>query len=197
LAEFAADDALGGAAIAVPATVAASKGAKAAIETVEEIAAAKAAANAKIANNFYRDGSGLPDALQSSAGIIVATEGKTTTVLGRWKPDMNSIIQDQMQIPKTTDFGPKPGGFNILNVDTNLQGDAFWNAYNKPFLDAAIDRGDPIFLSTIPKIKSDILENEIPTGMFGREIQYLVEKNIQPVNVMDESWKKIQSWFGK
>lgn len=70
---------------------------------------------------------------------------------------MQSVNVDQTEIPKGADFGPKPGGFNLLNVDTELTGDDFWKAYNQPFLDEAVSRGDPIYLATVPKNPNDIL----------------------------------------
>lgn len=67
--------------------------------------------------------------------------------------------------------------------------------YNKPFLDAAIARGDPIQLSTIPSIMSDVKRNGQSTRMFGKEIEYLVKKNAKPVNIGNEKWKMIKSGF--
>jgi hypothetical protein len=110
---------------------------------------------------------------------------------------MQSIIEGQTQIPKTNDFGAKPGGFNLLNVDTALEGDAFWNTYNKPFLEAAIGRRDPIYLSTVPNVQSDVIRHGMPTGMFGRELEYLVNQGVKPVNVSAAKWVEIRKWFGK
>lgn len=110
---------------------------------------------------------------------------------------MQSIIEGQTQIPKTNDFGAKLGGFSLLNVDTNLEGSAFWNTYNKPFLDAAIGRRDPIYLSTIPNVQSDVIRNGAPTGKFGRELEYLVNQGVRPVNVSAAKWVEIRNWFKK
>ena len=147
--------------------------------------------------DFYHriDQSEVANRLDSSAGLIKATPGETTTVLGRWNPDMQDIIENQTLIPKSSDFGANPGGYSILNVDTPLQGDAFWNTYNKPFLDAALQRGDPIYLSTIPKVKTDVIKNGAPSGMYGRELEYLVKNDVKPRNISDSDWVKIKGWF--
>lgn len=63
----------------------------------------------------------------------------------------------QTKDPKSYDFGDKKGGFNILNIPDNVAKNfegAFWDSYNRPFLDDAISRGDDIALATIPKAES-------------------------------------------
>ncbi len=113
----------------------------------------------------------VPDTIKTSSGVdIHPTPGKTTTVLGRYGTDMSDIIGNQLDYPKTTDFGPKPDGYNVLNVPDDLAktGD-FWENYNKPFLDEAIKRGDPIDLATEPTSK--VLYNESTqqlTGLDGK-----------------------------
>jgi hypothetical protein len=119
----------------------------------------------------------VPPSLTSNSGVeISATPGQTTTILGRFGSDMNNIINEQLQYPQTTDFGPKLGGYNVLNVDTTLTGDAFWGTYNQPFLDGAISRGDSISMAT--PITPDALYNantgELTT--YGREVQYLTSQ---------------------
>ena len=91
---------------------------------------------------------------------------------------MKGIINDDLGYPKTEDFGPKPAGSNVLNVPDDLykSPDQFGEEYNKPFLDEAIGRGDPIALATQPT--TSVLENA-DTGQltgFGREIQYLEQQ---------------------
>jgi len=119
---------------------------------------------------------GVTDLKSATSGATIdATPGKTTTVLGRYQPDMKSVLK-QLDAPKSADFGPKPGGFNVLNVDAppDMPAEEFWNTYNKPFLDQAIARGDNIALATDPtpsQLTNDLGE---PT-MFGREVKYLQE----------------------
>ena len=108
---------------------------------------------AKIENNFYRDGQAYPNALPTTSKVpIQPTPGKTTTVLGSYITDTKAIIEDQLGYPKSTNFGPKPGGFNILNTPESsiTIPEEFWTKVNKPFLDAAISRGDEIYLATRP-----------------------------------------------
>ena len=48
-----------------------------------------------------------------------ATSGKTTTILGRYTRDTAAII-DELRLEKSTDFGPRDGGFNLLDVPDDL-----------------------------------------------------------------------------
>ncbi|MDQ0590732.1 hemagglutinin repeat-containing protein [Variovorax paradoxus] len=141
-------------------------------------------AAARIANNFYRDGTASPQALATTSGTIIQPNpSKTTTVLGTFRDDMDNIINTQMQIPSLPNFAaPKPGGFNVLNVPgdvfeqmNKISPTAFWDQVNKPFLDAAIARGDDIVLATAPdptKAWNMFKPDGSLTG-FGREVQYL------------------------
>jgi hypothetical protein len=49
-------------------------------------------------------------------------------------------------------FGAKKGGFNVLNVADEVVSDwsKFWVDFNKPWLDAAINRGDDIWAASNP-----------------------------------------------
>lgn len=118
----------------------------------------------------------VPETIKTSSGTdIHPASGKTTTILGSFKSDMNNVINGQLEYPKTTDFGGKPDGYNVLNVPDDLYKtpDQFWHDYNKPFVDQAIERGDPISLATAPT--DDVLINPQTGGLtgFGREITYL------------------------
>ena len=138
----------------------------------------------------------------TSGAALVARPGKTTTILGRWSSDMQYVVRELMGIEKSWDFGAKPGGFNVLNVPSGVgrwgQG-KFWELFNEPFLKAAINRGDDIILATVPTSKSQIMSltsGEL-SGMFARELQYLVEHNYRPSNVTTAQWATIRSWFGR
>ncbi|MCD8456785.1 hypothetical protein [Xylella taiwanensis] len=83
--------------------------------------------------------------------------------------------------------GPtQPGSFNLLNTPDSLYAalgpEKFWQQVNKPFLDAAIKRGDDIVLATTPnkapfnpnpKISGNMLRADGTLTGFGREIEYL------------------------
>jgi filamentous hemagglutinin len=74
---------------------------------------------------------------------------------------------------------PAPKSFNLLNVPDNivaaLKPGTFWDTYNKPFLDAAIQRGDDIVVATKPELRFLKRTDGSLTG-FGREMQYLESK---------------------
>lgn len=76
--------------------------------------------------------------------------------------------------------GTQPGSFNVLNtpdiLHNTLGPQRFWEQVNKPFLDAALRRGDDIVLATKPD--SAVLRNTAnPDGLsgFGREYKYLID----------------------
>lgn len=139
-----------------------------------------------IANNFYRDGVASPQALATSSGVVIqATPGKTTTVLGNYAYDMKGIITEQTGIPKSMGYlESKTGGFNVLNVPDDYaaalmkQGpEVFWNQVNKPFLDAAVSRGDDIYLATKPTesvLNRILADGSIVKSGYGREYDYLL-----------------------
>ncbi|WP_346026322.1 hypothetical protein [Beduinella massiliensis] len=118
-----------------------------------------------------------------TSGIPIANNpDKTTTILGRYQTDIKWIIEE-LNIEKNTDFGEKKGGFNVLNVpdDFYITGEQFWQEYNKPFLDAAIERGDDIVMTTpINNSSMYLISGEI-TG-YGREYQYLCSHGYELVN---------------
>jgi hypothetical protein len=118
----------------------------------------------------------VPESIKTSSGIpIKPIPGKTTTVLGSFRPDMRNIISEQLEFPKTLDFGEKTGGFNALNVPDELVTNSFWDDFNKPFLDAAIERGDEIAIATKPEQIYLIRQDGTITG-FGQEMIYLRER---------------------
>jgi len=118
---------------------------------------------------------------------LVAKPGKTTTVLGRYTDDMKDIISE-LDYPKTLDFDGKPGGFNVLNAPDELYktSDQFWAEYNKPFLDAAIERGDDIVLATRPQ-KHYFDLTQTPKSGFEREFKHLLKNDY----IFDENTMKM------
>ena len=119
--------------------------------------------------------------VETSSGIhLKATPGKTTTVLGSFKGDTEEILCELGNV-KTMYFGSRDGYFNLLNTPDNLYDkdhpEIFWEAYNKPWLDEAIARGDIIMLATEPVGHAIYIydDNGLISGLtgYGREIKYL------------------------
>jgi len=122
---------------------------------------------------------------QATSGVeLISKQGKTTTILGRYGSDTGAII-DELVIPKSTDFSGNPGGFNLLNTPDELYGqlgpDGFWNQYNKPFLDAAIERGDEILMAT-PINNGTLYTTTGNLTGYGREYYYLLSKGYEYVD---------------
>lgn len=113
----------------------------------------------------------------SNGAILKPNPNKTTTVLGRFDTDMNRIINDELKTPKNTDFGPKQGGFNMLNVPDEMYKNPtqFWNEVNKPFLDNAIQRGDDILMASDPTAIKNLFKEDGSLTGFGREVEHLIK----------------------
>lgn len=115
----------------------------------------------------------------TSGAKIAAHPEKTTTILGSYWTDMKYVIR-QLNYPKTYDFGPKKGGLNVLNTPNNANRDSeqFWRQHNKPFLEAAVRRGDRIILATKPDETTNLkrynsTSRQWERSGFGREIDFL------------------------
>ena len=115
--------------------------------------------------------------IPTSGATLNAKPDKTTTILGRYQDDTKFIIKE-LKIPKSTDFGEKRGGFNILNTPDELYKNPqqFWDEYNKPFIDNAIKRNDDFILVTKPTIDKLYLKDRKTLTGFGREYYYLRDK---------------------
>jgi hypothetical protein len=137
--------------------------------------------------NFYRDGGAyeFPKKITTSSGVVVeANPNKTTTILGTYGADTQRIINTELGLPRSVliDGAVQPGSFNLLNTPDSLYvalgQEKFWQQVNKPFLDAAIQRGDDIVLATKPeqrfltRLASDG-SGAIETTGFGKEYEYL------------------------
>jgi hypothetical protein len=96
-----------------------------------------------------------------------AQRGATTTILGSYNNDMKSILGELGNI-KSTDFGPRVDGFNIMNVSDDLyvSPQQFWSQYNQPWLYNSIERGDNIVMATEPAF--DILDVNTGSSVFIR-----------------------------
>ncbi|TPN89251.1 fibronectin type III domain-containing protein [Aquimarina algicola] len=94
----------------------------------------------------------------SSGAAIISNPSTTTTIVGNYKRypwfqgDMKELIPELLGDLKTQQFGPKKGGYNVLNVADEKITDwtKFWEEYNKPWLMAAINRSDDIWAASNP-----------------------------------------------
>ena len=114
---------------------------------------------------------------KATSGVnLTANPDKTTTILGRYQDDIKFIIEE-LKLPKSMDFSGNKGGFNILNVPDELYktADQFWDEFNKPFLDAAINREDNIIMAT-PLDKTALYRSPNELTGYGREYYYLMSK---------------------
>ena len=117
----------------------------------------------------------------SSGAELAGTPGRTTTVLGQYggeSGDMRRVVREVTGGMKRWDNPGNPGGFNVLNVPNGAVRwgrDAFWDLFNRPFLDDAIERGDVFVLATRPT--AEVLVDSVGelTG-FGREYRYLLDR---------------------
>jgi hypothetical protein len=113
----------------------------------------------------------------TSGAVLEAEPGRTTTILGRYKDDMKGIIEE-LGVDKSLDFGPNPGGFNVLNapIAKGLRPRNLWDGYNQPWLEQAIARNDKFVFATEPQ--GDALSNPFTNEMtgLGREFKYLQMK---------------------
>ena len=120
---------------------------------------------------------------EPTSGVnFTPTEGKTTTILGRYDMDTQYIFEETGNI-KSLSYDGHEGGFNLLNVPdelSNVPGGDFGNDYNVPFLDEAIGRKDVFSLATEPN-QASMYRIKKDTGLlelsgFGKEIKYLESK---------------------
>ncbi len=114
-----------------------------------------------------------------TSGVLLQGEaGRTTTVLGSYRSDIRHILAETGNV-KSLDFGAKPGGLNVLNVPDHLYQNStqFWNQYNKPWLDAALGRGDKIMFATKPDWSNNLTRvnaaGKLELSGFGKEYLHL------------------------
>ncbi|MBK8870407.1 MAG: hypothetical protein IPN19_05045 [Elusimicrobia bacterium] len=104
--------------------------------------------------------------------VLSPTPGKTTTLIGNYKGDMQHILAE-IEYPKTTDFGVKEGGFNLLNVPDDVTiGIDFWKQFNEPWLQQATTRGDVVVVVSNPFDHALLSKGGRLTG-FGREVDFM------------------------
>ncbi|MGE0569390.1 MAG: hypothetical protein AB7O73_15730, partial [Bacteroidia bacterium] len=131
------------------------------------------------------------------AGKIVSLNNSTVnTILGKFRPDIASLF-DELGSFKNVGLGETKGGINILNKpDYYYDPITWWSAYNKPWLDKAIGRGDNIYLATIPTKADEIIKNGKLLGAYAEELNHLAFKNYKPTNITVAEWNNIKAWLG-
>ncbi|MEL7004024.1 MAG: hypothetical protein AAFN93_14980, partial [Bacteroidota bacterium] len=123
---------------------------------------------------------------------------KVSTVLGSYIPDIKQLFTDLGSF-KNIGLGETKGGLNLLNrPDAVANSGDWWVNHNMPWLDAAIQRGDDIYLATKPAKKSDIVDDAGNLkGAFAKELNHLVDNGYKPKNISDGEWQSIKNWLGK
>tara|TARA_R110000796_G_scaffold252640_2_gene389921 strand:- start:186238 stop:188277 length:2040 start_codon:yes stop_codon:yes gene_type:complete len=109
-------------------------------------------------------------------GKIVTNPNKTTTVVGKWADPSGGGTREIIE-SGLSKSGTNIGGINALNVNTDgLSSSQIWNDVNKPWLEAAIARGDAIRAVSNPNISSNLVNPTTFNGLsyFGMEHEYLV-----------------------
>lgn len=129
---------------------------------------------------------------------ISLSSNKVNTFLGRFRPDIRNLF-DEFGSFKNVGLGETPGGINLLNKpDHYYDASTWWDVYNKPWLNKAIDRGDEIYLATVPQKADDVIDaTGNLKGAFAEELNHLVSRNYKPSNITDSEWGAIKSWFTK
>jgi len=91
-------------------------------------------------------------------------------------------IVDELGNVKSTDFGPRTGSFNVLNVPDNLDVSPkqFWTEYNQPWLGNAVARNDTMLMATKPQFGSNSMlfrvndaTGKLELSFFGKEYLFL------------------------
>jgi hypothetical protein len=122
---------------------------------------------------------GLSGRTTTSGAVLKADPLRTTTIIGSYRDDIKGLIDIAGDLDTTAIGQANPGGFNLLNVP-NVIADrykkTFWEKYNKPWLEAAIGRGDNIVFATEPTW--DVLTRPGKNGLrglsgYGREYKFL------------------------
>lgn len=159
-----------------------------------------ASASSPVATNIHR----ITEFVPSSGTSLIGNPHKTTTLLGRWNPDMQAIkpymSSDEFNVGASYgSVNQNPGKFNFLNVPDEIANASpdFFAEYNNPWLMAAINRGDDIVLTTRPVSKADYIDPVTGglKGMYAKELKTIVQENYKPVNLSNTEWNMVKSWF--
>lgn len=116
------------------------------------------------------------DYLPTSGIKLKTSPWETTTVLGTYVSDTQNVLTELGNI-KSLDFGMKKNRFNLLNAPDELyiNPKQFWDEFNQPFLDKAIQRGDDLAMATKPTVENLYIAGTKQLTGFGREYEYLLQ----------------------
>ncbi|MBK8701761.1 MAG: hypothetical protein IPN29_20250 [Saprospiraceae bacterium] len=115
-------------------------------------------------------------------GDIVSHPTKTTSAIGRYQLTGGGAGTKNLIESGLTKSGENAGGINVLNDLTNIQGwpdQQIWDQINKPWIDAAIGRGDVIRAVSDPTLPANLFKDGISGELtfFGREHFHLTQVN--------------------
>lgn len=135
--------------------------------------------------------------LNIAGQTFTLNSNKVSTMLGRFRPDIANLFNELGSF-KNVGLGETKGGINLLNKpDHYYDAATWWNAYNMPWLDKAITRGDDIYLATIPTKADDIIKDGKLLGAYAEELNHIVTRNYKPKNITQSQWIQIKSWLNK
>ncbi len=139
-----------------------------------------------------------PKTLTIAGSTVTTSASKVNTILGRFRPDIKALFSE-LGSYKNIGLGEAPGGINLLNKpDFYYDANTWWSAYNKPWLNSAIARGDDIYLATIPQKAEDLVDaSGNLKGAYAQEVDFLVSKNYKPKNITEPAWTALKAWLNK
>ena len=77
------------------------------------------------------------------------TEGKTTTLIGKWENQIESLWNTDLHL-QVPNGGSNVNGLNILGEIDNSDWSLVWPEQNLPWLEGAMSRGDVIRVASDP-----------------------------------------------
>jgi hypothetical protein len=114
--------------------------------------------------------------------VITTKPDETVTLLGNYMKDTKRALEE-LDYPKSTNFGAKNGEFNLLNVPKEIADESsdFFTEFNLPWLEFAAERGDDFIVLSDKFDQKLLIKSTGEITGFGREIQFmddLVNKGI-------------------
>lgn len=138
--------------------------------------------NPAVDTDHAKSGGAAPNKIEYKGfgGDIICDPNKTTTVIGKFKDEVNGAgTQEILNLPdgSFTRGGENLNGVNILDIPTDkyegllkdygpdLGKEMFWDQYNEPFLENAFKSGDNV------RLLSDPTQAANRTGFYARELK--------------------------